>query len=69
MSRSYLIRSLIVKFNKALKKMLIRIDLKDVHNEINFYLVNKNIVSEFTFVAPSLTERDKEENVTEIILS
>lgn|GEM_PF-4113760 len=50
-----------MKFNKALKKMLIRIDLKDVYNKINFYLVNKNIVSDFTFVAPSLTERDKEE--------
>jgi len=48
--------------------MLIRIDLKDVHNEINFYLVNKNIVSDFKFAAPSLTERDKEENVKEIIL-
>jgi len=41
--------------------MLIRIDLKDVYNKINSYLVNKNIVSDFTFVAPSLTERDKEE--------
>lgn len=57
-----------MKFNKALKKMLIRIDLKDIHNEINFYLVNKNIVSDFKFVAPSLTERDKEENVKKIIL-